>query len=106
MEQECGGVVRSESVRTDLQAAAKAAAVLVPHVGVEFGGHGLETRARAVVFEEALVLAKREAEECEADRRDDEGPQFTPVEGHTCASTAKARGARRRPCGSTEAPTT
>jgi acyl-CoA dehydrogenase len=53
VEERIGGVARTESVRTELQAAAKAAGVFVPHVGVEFGGHELDMRGRAVVFEEA-----------------------------------------------------
>ncbi|MFC5993511.1 acyl-CoA dehydrogenase family protein [Pseudonocardia hispaniensis] len=53
VEERLGGVARTESVRAELQAEAKAAGVFVPHVGVEFGGHGLDMRGRAVVFEEA-----------------------------------------------------
>lgn len=47
------GVVPSESVRRELQAAAKAAGVFAPHVSPEYGGHGLDMCARAAVFEEA-----------------------------------------------------
>lgn len=47
------GVVPSEDVRAELQAAARAAGVFAPHVSAEFGGHGLDMRGRAVVFEEA-----------------------------------------------------
>lgn len=47
------GVVTSEAVRAELQRAAKEAGLFAPHVGVEYGGHGLDMRARAVVFEEA-----------------------------------------------------
>lgn len=53
VEAECGGVARSESVRVQLQSAAKAAGLLAPHVSAEFGGHGLDMRSRAAVFEEA-----------------------------------------------------
>ncbi|MGD9529099.1 acyl-CoA dehydrogenase family protein [Pseudonocardia sp.] len=53
VEERLGGVARTESVRAELQAAAKAAGIFVPHVGTEFGGHGLDMRARAAVFEEA-----------------------------------------------------
>lgn len=53
VEAEHGGVVRDEAVRLELQSAAKAAGVFAPHVGVEFGGHGLDMRSRAAVFEEA-----------------------------------------------------
>ncbi|MER6959189.1 acyl-CoA dehydrogenase family protein [Streptomyces sp. NPDC000618] len=47
------GVVRTENVRIGLQWAAKEAGVFAPHVGEEFGGHGLDMRGRAAVFEEA-----------------------------------------------------
>ncbi|MFG3551874.1 acyl-CoA dehydrogenase family protein [Streptomyces sp. NPDC047725] len=47
------GVVRSDAVRTQLQTAAKEAGVFAPHVAPEFGGHGLDMRGRALVFEEA-----------------------------------------------------
>jgi acyl-CoA dehydrogenase len=47
------GVPRSEDVRTELQRAAKEAGVFAPHVTPEFGGHGLDMRGRAAVFEEA-----------------------------------------------------
>ncbi|MBW0114830.1 acyl-CoA dehydrogenase family protein [Pseudonocardia abyssalis] len=47
------GVVPSEDVRADLQAAARRAGVFAPHVSPEFGGHGLDMTGRAAVFEEA-----------------------------------------------------
>jgi acyl-CoA dehydrogenase len=47
------GVVRDEQVRRELQQSARVAGVFAPQVGVEFGGHGLDMRARGVVFEEA-----------------------------------------------------
>ncbi|MBN6038356.1 acyl-CoA dehydrogenase family protein [Amycolatopsis sp. 195334CR] len=47
------GVVTSDEVRVELQNAAKAAGVFAPHVSKEYGGHGLDMRARAAVFEEA-----------------------------------------------------
>jgi acyl-CoA dehydrogenase len=47
------GVVRSDDVRAELQRAAKDAGVFAPHVDAEFGGHGLDMRGRATVFEEA-----------------------------------------------------
>ena len=53
VEERHGGVARSESVRTDLQRAAVDAGVFAPHVAPEYGGHGLDMRGRAVVFEEA-----------------------------------------------------
>jgi acyl-CoA dehydrogenase len=53
VEEASGGVVRSEDVRMELQDAARAAGVFAPHVAVEYGGHGLDMRGRAVVFEEA-----------------------------------------------------
>jgi acyl-CoA dehydrogenase len=53
VEERCQGVVRAEETRTELQRGAKEAGVFAPHVGVEFGGHGLDMRGRAVVFEEA-----------------------------------------------------
>src|SRR3954447_6274651 len=53
VEEACGGVVRSDDVRVQLQDAARAAGVFAPHVAVEYGGHGLDMRGRAVVFEEA-----------------------------------------------------
>ena len=39
--------------RTILQAAAREAGLLSPHVGVEWGGLGLDMRGRAVIFETA-----------------------------------------------------
>jgi acyl-CoA dehydrogenase len=53
VEERLGGVARDESVRRDLQRSARDAGVFAPHVGAEFGGHGLDMRDRAVVFEEA-----------------------------------------------------
>ena len=53
VEEDCGGVVRSEHVRVALQTAAKAAGVFAPHVPTEFGGHGLNMCDRAPVFEAA-----------------------------------------------------
>ena len=47
------GVISSNEVRVELQAAAQSAAVFAPHVSTEFGGHGLDMRGRAAVFEEA-----------------------------------------------------
>lgn len=47
------GVAGSEEVRVELQRAARDAGVFAPHVGREFGGHGLDMRGRAAVFEEA-----------------------------------------------------
>jgi len=42
-----------EELRTHLQQAAREAGVFAPHVAPEYGGHGLDMRGRAVVFEEA-----------------------------------------------------
>lgn len=42
-----------EQVRVQLQAAAKDAGVFAPHVSPDYGGHGLDMRDRALVFEEA-----------------------------------------------------
>ncbi|MFJ9420344.1 acyl-CoA dehydrogenase family protein [Streptomyces sp. NPDC101227] len=53
VEEEHRGVVRSDAVRTRLQTAAKKAGVFAPHVAPEYGGHGLDMRGRALVFEEA-----------------------------------------------------
>ena len=47
------GVVTTDDVRQELQAAAKKAGVFAPHVGAGYGGHGLDMRGRAAVFEEA-----------------------------------------------------
>jgi acyl-CoA dehydrogenase len=52
-EEQHRGVARTENVRIGLQRAAKDAGVFAPHVGTEYGGHGLDMRARAAVFEEA-----------------------------------------------------
>ena len=53
VEERPGGVAPDDAVRRDLQSAARTAGVFAPHVGAEFGGHGLDMRDRAVVFEEA-----------------------------------------------------
>ncbi|MFC4003725.1 acyl-CoA dehydrogenase family protein [Prauserella oleivorans] len=53
IEERTGGVARSEDVRIELQRAAKDAGVFAPHVAPEYGGHGLDMRGRAAVFEEA-----------------------------------------------------
>jgi acyl-CoA dehydrogenase len=53
VEERQAGVVRDEATRAELQRAARDAAVFAPHVGVEYGGHGLDMRGRAAVFEEA-----------------------------------------------------
>src|SRR3982751_1280347 len=42
-----------EDLRLRLQSAARAAGVFAPHVASEYGGHGLDMRDRAIVFEEA-----------------------------------------------------
>ena len=42
-----------EPLRHHLQQAAREAGVFAPHVSLEYGGHGLDMRGRAVVFEEA-----------------------------------------------------
>ncbi len=41
------------ALRAELQAAARAAGLLAPHVGTAFGGLGLDVRGQALVFEEA-----------------------------------------------------
>jgi acyl-CoA dehydrogenase len=43
----------SQAVRRELQDAARGAGVFAPHVATEYGGHGLDMRGRAAVFEEA-----------------------------------------------------
>ncbi|MEV8610822.1 acyl-CoA dehydrogenase family protein [Amycolatopsis sp. NPDC051373] len=53
VEEEHKGVVHSDDVRRQLQQAAKDAGVFAPHVSDEYGGHGLDMRGRAAVFEEA-----------------------------------------------------
>lgn len=45
--------VPSEAVRRELQDAARKAGVFAPHVSTGYGGHGLDMRGRAAVFEEA-----------------------------------------------------
>ncbi len=52
-EPQCGGVVRTDELRAQLQDSARAAGVFAPHVSKEFGGHGLSMCDRAPVFEEA-----------------------------------------------------
>jgi acyl-CoA dehydrogenase len=55
VEVELGGVVHhaSDDLRRSLQAKARDAGLLAPHVGREWGGGGLDVRGQAVVFEEA-----------------------------------------------------
>jgi acyl-CoA dehydrogenase len=56
VEERHGGAVTGAAgngIRAGLQQAAKAAGVFAPHVAAEFGGHGLDMRSRAAVFEEA-----------------------------------------------------
>ena len=53
VEEEHRGVVHSDEVRIQLQTAAKEAGVFAPHAAPEYGGHGLDMRGRALVFEEA-----------------------------------------------------
>ncbi len=55
LESETGGRLHDapERVRRELQAAAREAGLLTPHVGREWGGLGLDTRGQAVIFEEA-----------------------------------------------------
>ena len=53
VEVEHAGVVPDDRVRSDLQRAARDAGVFAPHASPEFGGHGLDMRGRAAVFEEA-----------------------------------------------------
>ncbi|MFI1380566.1 acyl-CoA dehydrogenase family protein [Embleya sp. NPDC020886] len=45
--------VSTEAIRRELQRAAREAGILAPHVAPEFGGHGLDMRDRAFVFEAA-----------------------------------------------------
>jgi len=54
-EERRGGVIASggDSLRATLQQAARQAGVFAPHVSEEYGGHGLDMRSRAAVFEEA-----------------------------------------------------
>ena len=54
-EERFAGVVAAggEELRRHLQRAAREAGVFAPHVAPEYGGHGLDMRGRAVVFEEA-----------------------------------------------------
>jgi acyl-CoA dehydrogenase len=53
VEEREGGVARTEDVRAGLQKAAQDAGLFAPHVGVEYGGHGLDMRGRAAGVEEA-----------------------------------------------------
>jgi acyl-CoA dehydrogenase len=53
VEEQHRGIAHSESIRTQLQQAAKQAGLFTPHVSVDYGGHGLDMRGRATVFEEA-----------------------------------------------------
>jgi acyl-CoA dehydrogenase len=55
VEIELGGSVHDapETTRRQLQAAARTAGLLAPHVGIEWGGRGLDVRGQAVVFEQA-----------------------------------------------------
>lgn len=53
VEQQHPGVSHPDTVRVQLQRAAQDAGLFVPHVGVDYGGHGLDMRGRAAVFEEA-----------------------------------------------------
>lgn len=56
VEDSCGGVLagdEGERTRRKLQEAARDAGVFAPHAAVEYGGHGLDMRSRALVFEEA-----------------------------------------------------
>jgi acyl-CoA dehydrogenase len=54
-EQRLAGVATDggEPLRLRLQEAAREAGVFAPHVARDYGGHGLDMRGRAVVFEEA-----------------------------------------------------
>jgi acyl-CoA dehydrogenase len=54
-EQRLAGVATDggEQLRQRLQESAREAGVFAPHVAKEYGGHGLDMRGRAVVFEEA-----------------------------------------------------
>jgi len=54
-EERYAGVVGAggDELRAHLQQAAQEAGVFAPHVAEEYGGHGLDMRGRAVVFEEA-----------------------------------------------------
>ena len=53
VEERYGGVAPDDATRRELQASAREAGVFAPHVGAAFGGHGLDMRDRAFVFEEA-----------------------------------------------------
>ena len=58
-ERECGGSVHDapEALRETLQKAAREAGVFAPHVPKRWGGHGLDLRGQAAVFEAALESA-------------------------------------------------
>ena len=53
VEEQRRGAAPDEAVRRQLQDAARAAGLLSPHVSPRYGGHGLDMRGRAAVFEEA-----------------------------------------------------
>jgi len=53
IEERYRGVTHADTVRAELQRAAKDAGVFAPHVGPAFGGHGLDMCGRSLVFEEA-----------------------------------------------------
>ncbi|OAA27948.1 acyl-CoA dehydrogenase [Frankia sp. EI5c] len=53
VEERLRGAAPTEAVRRELQDAARAAGLFAPHVSAEYGGHGLDMRGRAAVFEEA-----------------------------------------------------
>ena len=54
-ERACGGSVHDapEDLRRTLQKGARDAGVFAPHVPLRWGGHGLDLRGQAVVFEAA-----------------------------------------------------
>ncbi|HZS21226.1 MAG TPA: acyl-CoA dehydrogenase family protein, partial [Pseudonocardiaceae bacterium] len=53
VEQAHQGITGCDTVRVELQRAARDAGLFAPHVSVEYGGRGLDMRGRAAVFEEA-----------------------------------------------------
>ncbi|WP_018503499.1 acyl-CoA dehydrogenase family protein [Parafrankia discariae] len=53
VEERHGAATPTEAVRRELQDAARTAGLFAPHVGTGYGGHGLDMRGRAAVFEEA-----------------------------------------------------
>ena len=83
-ERACDGNVHAgpEPLRRRLQQAARDAGVFAPHVGAEWGGHGLDLRGQAVVFEEAGLLAAR--------------PAGAELRGTRRGQHAPARGGRHR----------